>query len=320
MNLGGLLAAIFVSMVGNRFGRKIGLWIASIVGIIAISIQIASNNTGSLYVARILLGFSNGLFIPYCILYMAEVSPAHLRGSIVGMVQWQISFGALIGILVDNYTNSYAGKKSYQVPLAVMYVVPAVISIFLLFLPETPRYLISNGQYEKAADAIRRTRGIKDAARVDAEVTDIKNAWFKEQEMLRGTSIFDMFKDTDLRRTLITICIAICPTATGITFIAGYSVYFYVQARIGSPFVWVMVGIAIGMTGNALAFPAMRYINRRHLLMVSSFCSAVLMFAIAIVYTKSQVGSASAGKAISNYKNKLTIGIGGVQYCLCLDL
>jgi MFS transporter, SP family, sugar:H+ symporter len=215
MNLGGLLAALVVSVVGNKVGRKAGLWAASAVGVVAISIQIGSNSTGALYVGRILLGLSNGLFIPYCILYMAEVSPAHLRGPIVGMVQWQISFGALIGILVDNYTNAYPGKKSYQIPLAVMYIVPVVISLFLLFLPETPRYLVSKGKYEAAAAAIRRTRGITDTLRLETEVTDIKNTWLEEQEMMKGTSIMDMFKGTDLRRTLITLGITICQTATG---------------------------------------------------------------------------------------------------------
>jgi MFS transporter, SP family, sugar:H+ symporter len=225
MNLGGLIAAVMVGMIGNRIGRKIGLWLASAFGIIAISIQIGSGSTGALYVGRILLGVSNGLFIPYCVLYMAEVSPAHLRGPIVGMVQWQISFGALIGILVDNYTNAYPGKKSYQIPLAVMYICPVLISVFIAFLPETPRYLVSKGLYEKAADSIRRTRGITDLHRLEAEVTDIKNTYLEEQEMLHGTSFKDLFKGTDLRRTLISVGITVCQSATGITFIAGTSPY-----------------------------------------------------------------------------------------------
>lgn len=298
MNLGGLVAAFFVGIIGNRFGRKIGLWIASVVGVVAISIQIGSNSTGALYVGRLLLGFSNGLFIPFCVMYMAEVSPAHLRGPIIGMVQWQISFGALMGILVDNYTNTMPGRKSYQIPLAVMYVVPVFISVFISFLPETPRFLISKGKYGKAADSIRRTRGIADIFRLEAEVTDIKNTWLEEQEMRKGTSIKDMFQGTDLRRTVISIGVTVCQSATGITFIAGYSVYFYVQAQIGSPFAWVMVGIAIGMVGNAMAFPAMRYLSRRSLLMTFSFFSSLLMFAMAIVYTKSAVGNATAGKAL----------------------
>jgi SP family sugar:H+ symporter-like MFS transporter len=324
MNLGGLVAAFFVGIIGNFFGRKMGLWLASAFGVVAISIQIGSNSTGALYVGRLLLGFSNGLFIPFCVMYMAEVSPAHLRGPIIGLVQWQISFGALIGILVDNYTNTMEGKKSYQIPLAVMYVVPVFITLFLLFLPETPRFLISKGHYEKAASAIRRTRGITDAFRLEAEVTDIKNTWLEEQEMQKGTSVIDMFKGTDLRRTLISIGVTVCQSASGITFIAGYSVYFYVQAQIGSPFAWVMVGIAIGMVGNAMAFPAMRYLSRRSLLMVFSFISGCLMFAMAIVYTKSTVGNITAGKALVGCSIVFTwaydVGQGPVMWAVATEV
>jgi MFS family permease len=163
---------------------------------------------------------------------MAEVSPAHLRGPIIGMVQWQISFGALIGILVDNYTNVYEGKKSFQIPLAVMYVVPVFISLFLIFLPETPRYLVSKGQYEKAAASIRRTRGITDLLRLEAEVTDIKNMWMEEQEMMKGTTVLDMFKGTDLRRTLISIAVTVCQSATVWPLLMHLNAGNYVHRRI----------------------------------------------------------------------------------------
>jgi hypothetical protein len=205
-----------------------------------------------------------------------------------------------------------------------MYVAPILVSVFIVFLPETPRYLISKGQYEKAADSIRRTRGIIDLSRLEAEVTDIKNMYLEEEEMQRGTSFTQMFKGTDLRRTLIAVGVTICQSATGITFIAGYSVYFYVQAQIGSPFVWVMAGIAIGISGNILAFPAMRYLYRRHLLMVFSFFSSVLMFAIAIVYTKSSVGNISAGKALVAcsivYTWTYNVGQGPVMWALATEI
>jgi MFS transporter, SP family, sugar:H+ symporter len=81
-----------------------------------------------------------------------------------------------------------------------------------------------------------------------------------------------------------------------------------------------MVGIAIGMVGNAFAFPAMRYIKRRWLLMVFSALSSALMFAIAIVYTKSAVGSVSAGKALVGcsivYTCTYGIGQGPVMWAI----
>lgn len=69
MNLGGLVAALLVGLIGNYLGRKAGLWIASVVGVVPISIQIASNHTSALYVGHLLLGLSNGLFIPFCVMY-----------------------------------------------------------------------------------------------------------------------------------------------------------------------------------------------------------------------------------------------------------
>jgi len=107
-----------------------------------------------------------------------------------------------------------------------------------------------------------------------------------------------MFRGSDLRRTLITFGASVGQTATGVLFLAGYSVYFYVQARIGTPFVWVMVGLAIALTGNMGAFPAMRFFGRRPLLIVASLLSAIMMFGMAIVYTKSANGSPGAGKAL----------------------
>jgi MFS transporter, SP family, sugar:H+ symporter len=81
-----------------------------------------------------------------------------------------------------------------------------------------------------------------------------------------------------------------------------------------------MAGIAIGMTGNALAFPAMRYFYRRHLLLFFSLMSSIFMFAIAIIYTKAPVGNISAGKALVGcsivYTWMYDIGQGPVMWAI----
>jgi hypothetical protein len=109
---------------------------------------------------------------------------------------------------------------------------------------------MSRGQDDRAAKSIRRTRGITDEARIAGEIADIKNTWLAEQELHSGVHLRDMIRGPDLRRTLISLGAAVGQTATGITFISGYSVYFYVQARIGAPFTWVMVGLALTLTAN----------------------------------------------------------------------
>lgn len=300
MNLGGLLAAFGVYALGPKASRRVGLWIACIIGIIAISIQIGPTTLGALYAGRFLLGISNGFFMTFSVTYMSEIAPAHLRGSVVGLVTFHTSLGALIGILIENYTSESLKRTSYQAPLAVMYGVPVLMGLGLLFLPDSPRYYVSLGKHDSAISSIRKTRGIKDMNRILAEVKDIQSSWDTEQSLHAETRMTDMFRGPDLRRTLITIGCAVGQTATGVTFLAGYSVYFYVQARIGSPFVWVMVGLAIALSGNLLSFPAMRFFGRRPILLICTLASAVMMFGMAIVYTCSPSPShnVAAGKAL----------------------
>jgi hypothetical protein len=84
------------------------------------------------------------------------------------------------------------------------------------------------------------------------------------------------------------------------------------------------VGIAIGMTGNAAAFPAMRYFTRRYLLMLFSLLSSILMFAMAIVYTKAPVGNISAGKCLVAFSIIYTwtygVGQGPVMWAVATEV
>ena len=298
MQVGGLMASIFIFKFGIRLSRRKGLWIACLLSVISAAIQIGITHTGALYVGRLILGLSNGFYLPHSVLYMGEISPAALRGSIVGMVTFQTSFGALMGILVDNYTAPLFSKLAYQIPLAVVFGPPVLISIALIFLPDTPRFYVSRDQLEKAADSIRKLRGITDETRIREDVALIKKAWDLEIELHSQARFLDAFKGTDLRRTMISISCAVGQTATGIIFLSSFSVYFFVQANIGSPFVWVMISLAIALTGNMSAFPAMRFISRRLLLMTCSCISAACMFGMAIVYTVSGPASHSAGRAL----------------------
>lgn len=298
MNLGGFLAAVVMYASHTRLSRRMGLWLGCLLGFLSISLMLGLTNLGGLYAGRLLLGMSNGFLVPYCVTYMTESAPSLLRGPIVGMSTFQTSLGALFGILVDNYCGPYGGTTSWRIPLAVMYAVPTFLAVLLVFLPDTPRFYVTQGRDEKAVRAIRRLRGIADEALVRAEVADIKSAYLMEKELHAGVHLSDMFRGPDLRRTLLSYGANIGGTATGVSFMAGFSVYLFVQANVGSPFAWVMISLAIALTGNMLAFPAMRYFGRRELLVWCSVISAAMMFGMAIVYTVSGGQSPHASKAL----------------------
>ncbi|KAK3370464.1 general substrate transporter [Podospora didyma] len=323
MNVGGFLSAIIIYSMGSRLSRRLGLWMGCFFGILSVSIMIGLTSLASLYAGRLLLGMSNGFFVPYSMMFMTESAPALLRGSIVGMVTFQTSLGALFGILVDNYTVRYEGNASWQIPLGVMYIVPTLLAIFLVFLPDTPRYYVAKGQDEKALWAIRRLRGIEDDALLRAEVEDIKSAYLLEEQLHSGVHLRDMFRGTDLRRTLLCYATTVGGTATGVTFMAGFSVYLFVQAKVGSAFVWVMISLAIALSGNMAAFPAMRLFGRRELLIYTSIVSSAMWFGMAIGYTIAP-GAPPAAKALVAFSIVFTwiygIGQGPVMWALSVEI
>ncbi|KAK4656486.1 hypothetical protein QC762_204740 [Podospora pseudocomata] len=324
MNVGGFLSAIVMYASHTKLSRRIGLWLGCGFAFLSVSLMIGTTSLGGLYAGRLLLGVSNGFFVPYSVTYMTESAPALLRGPIVGMSTFQTSLGALFGILVDNYCKIYPGNAPWQIPLGVMYIVPTILTILLAFLPDTPRFYVTQGQDEKAINAVRRLRGIKDEAYLRAEVEDIKSAFLLEQELHSGVHLNDMFRGPDLRRTLLCFATTIGGTATGVTFMAGFSVYLFVQARVGSPFEWVMISLAIALTGNMAAFPAMRYFGRRELLIGTSVISAGMMYGMAIAYTVSAWTDPAASRALVAMSIVFTwiygIGQGPVMWALSTEI
>lgn len=287
INIGSFVSAFAIYFLGSKISRRLGLWIGCALAFLSVSIMIGVENLGGLYAGRLLLGMSNGFLVPYNVMFVSESAPSLLRGPILGMTILQTSLGALFGILVDNYTNERGGSASWRIPLGVMYIVPSLLTVFLLFLPDTPRFYVMRGEGENAINAILRLRGIKDEALLRAEVEDIRSAYEMEKELHAGVHLMDMFRGTDLRRTLLSYGCIIGGTCTGITFMAGFSVYLFMMAKVGKPFHWVMISLVIALTGNMLSFPAMRIWGRRQLIIYCSIGSAAMWLGMAIIYTVS---------------------------------
>ena len=297
ISVGSFVSCLVIFKFGGKISPRAGLGAASLLGAVSVAVQIGSEHIAALYVGRVLLGLSNGFYSTYSVIYIGESAPAYLRGPMIGMVAFQIYFGALIGILVDNFTAVHTGRKSYQIPLGVMFVVPVLLSAALFFLPETPRYYVATGQEEKAAAAIQKLRGVKDGDQLHEDVAIMKKAWLEERETGSSVHFMDAFRGTDLRRTLLTIAVALGQAASGMFFMSAFSVYFFAQAGVGKPFTWVTVSLGIALSGAILSFPAVRFLDRRHLLIGSSLVNFAVLLAIAIVYTVAPESGAS-GKVL----------------------
>jgi len=83
LNLGSCVSAIIAGAFGAYFGRRKGLWLACVICLAAVSVQISSTSNAGLYVGRLLLGFANAFFVVFSTVYCSEVAPAHLRELVI---------------------------------------------------------------------------------------------------------------------------------------------------------------------------------------------------------------------------------------------
>jgi MFS family permease len=163
------------------------------------------------------LGISVGWFLTFAQVYINEAAPAHLRGIMFAIYQAQLSTGSIVGAAVDRATHLYSGPEAYRIPLAIFFAAPTIQSIAMFFFPESPRWLMTQGKVEEAESSLRRLRNKNiDEAEFQAELNEIRISTQEQQETHRGKHLWlEMWKGTELRRTLLSIAIICFHSANG---------------------------------------------------------------------------------------------------------
>jgi len=166
--IGATLGAIGSARVTDRLGRRAVLMAAaSSFAVGALGSALAPDPT-LLILARVLVGVAIGVASYAVPLYISELSPANHRGWLVSLNQLAITLGIALSYAVD-YAFSGTGAWRWMLGLAI---VPAlVLFIGVALLPETPRWLVKNGQPLAARRVLMR---LQPGCSVEGELSEIE--------------------------------------------------------------------------------------------------------------------------------------------------
>ncbi|ELY64749.1 sugar transporter [Natronococcus jeotgali DSM 18795] len=210
--IGAIVGAAFGGRLADRLGRRRLILVGAVIFFVGSLIMAVAPNVEVLIVGRIVDGVGVGFASVVGPLYLSEISPPKIRGSLVSLNQLTITSGILIAYLV-NYAFSNGGEWRWMLGLGM--VPAAVLFAGMVFMPESPRWLYEQGREADAREVLARTRSENQVAE---ELGEIKETIRSESGTLR-----DLFQSWVRPMLIVGVGLALFQQVTGINTVMYYA-------------------------------------------------------------------------------------------------
>ena len=251
--IGCIIGASFTGMISDRIGRKKVLIATALLFIVSAVFSALPRTFIELIAARFVGGIAVGGASVLSPVYIAEISPARIRGRLVSFNQLAIVTGILLSyfsnwLLVDTGDNNWRWMFAAEA-------VPAALFLSVLFsVPESPRWLIKRGMQDTAAAVLKKIGG---AIHARTEMQEIKTAMQKEKGSIKE------LLHPGLRLALITgILLAIFQQITGINTVIYYAPKIFMKAGYESASSALLSSVIVGFTNMICTVIAISYVDR----------------------------------------------------------
>jgi sugar porter (SP) family MFS transporter len=218
-------------------------------------------------------------------MYQSETAPKWIRGTIVGTYQLAITIGLLIAAIVNNGTKDRNDTGSYRIPGAIQFAWSTILVVGLIFLPETPRFLIKQGRPDKAAKSLSRLRRLPpDDPGLVEELREIE-ANFHIEQRIGQAGYTECFQGNVGKRLLTGCLLQMLQQLTGVNFIFYYGTQYFKNAHFRDPFIIQVITNCVNVISTFPGLYMVEKMGRRNLLLFGAVGMCVCQFIVASVGT-----------------------------------
>lgn len=257
----------------EKLGRKISLLITALLFVIT-SIGTALADSFDVFIIyRIISGVAIGAASALSPMYIAEVAPAAYRGRLVSVNQLTIVIGILLAFF-SNYLVARYGNSSWRMMLGMQLFPAGLFLVCLLFVPESPRWLLRRNKIDKAKKIIYKITGSSELPSVPPEQRSSREQW---QELV---------KIPHRKLMIIGIGLAIIQQFTGINVIMYYAPVIFEKTGINQAdalFQTISIGV-INLIFTILAIFIIDKLGRKPLLKVGSLAMSAFLILLAFTF------------------------------------
>lgn len=309
---GAAIGAGFAGSFGDRYGRKPVLIVNAVLfGVFAVLTGMA-NSLPLFLAARFVIGVAVGVASMLTPLYIAELAPPRIRGALVTLNQLAIVTGIVVAYYVDYL---FAGSANWRA-MFISAVVPSVILLVaLMFLPESPRWLVIQQKTEEAFRILERVESTEDAHRHLKElevVTEVDKLRFR-----------DLFGARFRRPLMIGAGLAIFQQITGVNAIIYYTPTILQMAGFRSARTAILATVLVGgvnLIVTVVALFLLDRVGRRPLLLFGIGGMLVSLTFLGYLFGASHVLRAAILMDVLAYLACFAIGLGPVFWLLISEI
>ncbi|KAF4836103.1 High-affinity glucose transporter [Colletotrichum siamense] len=240
LEFGAFIGCLFLPYLADKISRKWALTIATFFFCVGAIIQTAAHNYGTLVAGRTIGGIGVGTLAMGAPLYISEIAPPNLRGSLLVLESISIVIGAIVAYWITFGTRSISGEWAFRLPFALQMAPALMVGLGIHFFPFSPRWLAMVGRDDDSLGALTKLRRVPVSdERVQAEWKGILSEVRFQQAMVArdhpSTNAFtaelaqwaDLFRPRYLKRTTIALAIPFFQQFSGINAFVYYAPTFF---------------------------------------------------------------------------------------------
>lgn len=313
--LGALIGAAFAGSLTDKFGRRrVLIFAASIFALGAIATAWAPT-VNWLIIDRVIVGIAIGVASLVAPLYISEASPPDARGALVNLNQLAITVGIVVSYLVD---YAFAGTDGWRSMFGIAAIPGLVLGTGMLFLPESPRWLISHGRTDEARRVLKRIRSSGD---VEAEIEQTETS-FSLQRGGRSQLLSPLVKPA----LIVGVGLAAFQQVTGINTVIYYAPTIFQLAGFKAASTAILATVGVGSVNVGMTVVAIRLIDRvgRRPLLLSGLMGMIVSLGLLgldfLLPSRSGLLGLIAVGSLTIYVASFAIGLGAVFWLLISEI